>query len=85
MLNPWYCATLLAFETQDVVRLRIVKIARGGAEAVSEAHMMVAEKFGAAAEAFGAMMFGSAPISIIQRLREQVAANALRLMGETLS
>jgi hypothetical protein len=79
MFDPWHCAMLLAFEASDVMRLRIMKIADGGGEAVSEVHLMVTEKFGATIEALSTIMFGGTPLSVIDRYREQVAANAWRL------
>jgi hypothetical protein len=79
MVNPWYCATLLAFEANDVMRLRMMKIAFGGGEAFSEVHLMMTEKIGAAVEALSSMMFGGTPMSVIERYREHVAANACRL------
>jgi hypothetical protein len=81
MLNPWYCATLLAFEAHEVMRLRTVKIAGGGTDAFSEVHLMITEKIGAAVEALSSMMFGGTPMSVIERYREHVAANACRLAG----
>ena len=80
MVNPWYCATLLAFEANDVMRLRMMKIAFGGGEAFSEVHLMMTEKIGAAIEALSSMMFGGTPMSVIERYREHVAANACRLI-----
>lgn len=82
MNNPWYDATLLMLEAHDVMRLRTVKIAGGGTEALAEVHFMIAEKVGAAVEAFGAIVSGGMPVLIIERLRDQVAANALRLIEE---
>jgi hypothetical protein len=79
MLNPWYCATMLALEAHDVMRLRTVKIAGGGTDALSEVHLMISEKIIAAAEAMRSMMFGGTPMSVIERYREHVAANAFRL------
>jgi len=58
MINPWYCATLLALEASDVMRLRMTRIAFGGGEAFSEVHLMMTEKIGAAVEALSSMMFG---------------------------
>ena len=78
MLNPWYCATLLAFEAHDVMRLRTVKIASGGTDALSEVHLMISEKIVATVEALSSM-FGSTPMAVIERYREHVAANAFRL------
>ena len=37
MLNPWFAATLLAFEATSVMHLRMVKIASGGGGAFEEA------------------------------------------------
>jgi len=79
MANPWYCAALLAFEANEVMRLRMVKIAFGGGGAFSEVHLMMTEKIGAALEALGSMMVGGTPMSVIERYRERVAANAYRL------
>ena len=81
MLNPWYCASLLAFEAHDVMRLRTMKIVGGGSDAFSEVHLMITEKIGAAVEALCSLMFGGTPLSVIERYREHVAANANRLAG----
>ncbi len=67
MVNPWYCANLLAFEANDVMRLRMMKIAFGGGEAFSEMHLMMTEKIGAGVEALSSMMFGGTPMSVIER------------------
>lgn len=80
MLNSWYCATLLAFEANDVMRLRMMKIAFGGGEAFWEVHLMMTEKSRAAVEALSAMVFGGTPMTVIERYREHVAANACRLI-----
>ena len=55
MLNPWfaisYQATRLAWEAQNVMALRFMRLASGGAAGKSEAHRMVTEKVAALAEA----------------------------------
>lgn len=79
MLNPWFAATLLAFEAADVMGLRMMKFACGGAAACDEAQLMVSEKIGAAVEAWTSLMHGGTPVSMIERYREHVAANATRL------
>jgi hypothetical protein len=79
MVNPWLSGMLLAFEASEVVRLRLMKIASGGDAASDEAHLMISEKVGAAFEAFGSMLGGGSAASTIERYREHVAANALRL------
>ncbi len=57
----------------------MMKIAFGGGEAFSEVHLMMTEKISAAVEALSSMMFGGTPMSVIERYREHVAANACRL------
>jgi len=79
MLKPWYCASLLAFEAHDVMRLRTMKIAGGGTDAFLEVHLMITEKIGATVEALSSIMFGGTPMSVIERYREHVAVNAYRL------
>ena len=79
MLNSWVAATLLAFEAADVMGLRMVKLACGGAAARDEAQLMVSEKIGAVVEAWTSLMHGGTPMSMIERYRELVAANANRL------
>jgi hypothetical protein len=79
MANPWYSATLLAFEAGDVMRLRMNRIAFGGSDALSEMNLMMTEKIGATVEALSSMMFGGTAMSVIERYREHVAANAGRL------
>jgi hypothetical protein len=79
MANPWYCATLLAFEAGNVIRLRMMRIAWGGGDALAEMHLMMTEKIGATVEALNSLMCGGTPMSVIERYREHVAANAWRL------
>ena len=79
MLNPWFAATLLALEATDVMHLRMWRLAGGGRSALEEAQLMISEKLAATVEAVSAAMLGGTPMSIIERYRELVAANALRL------
>ena len=81
MKNPWFSGMLLAFEASDVVRLRMMKFANGGGDASDEAHLMISEKIGAAREAFGSILSGGTAVSVIERYREHVSANALRLQA----
>jgi hypothetical protein len=70
---------MLAFEAGDVMRLRMTKIAFGGSDALSEMNLMMTEKIDATVEALSSMMFGGTAMSVIERYREHVAANAGRL------
>ena len=47
MLQTWFDLTLLAMESEQVIWLRTIKLARGSKRAHSEAHLMVAEKVAA--------------------------------------
>jgi hypothetical protein len=85
MLNSWFAATLLAFEAADVMGLRMMKIAGGGAAARDEAQLMMSEKIEAAVEAWTSLMYGGTPLSMIERYREHVAVNATRLRSNFLA
>jgi hypothetical protein len=75
----WYVATMLAVESIDVVGARLQRLAAGGSEAWTEAHLMVSEKADAAFEATATLVAGGTPAEIIERYREHVASNAARL------
>jgi len=76
---PWYAASMLAFESSEVVRMRLEKFAHGDDEAGQEARLMVSEKIAAAFEAATSWLAGATPAAIVGRYREHVAANAKRL------
>jgi hypothetical protein len=72
---------MLAVESSDVIVLRMAKLALGGSGARHEAHLMISEKLDAAFEAAANLMAGASGDDVIQRYRQHVAANALRLTG----
>jgi hypothetical protein len=74
---PWFAGTMLAFESCEVIRLRLAKLAVGAHD--GEASLMVSEKVDAMFEAGASMMAGASAATIIGRYREHVAANAKRL------
>jgi hypothetical protein len=76
---PWYASTMLAYESFEVIRLRLQKILLGGDGAHHEARLMVSEKVDAMFEAGASLMAGASPASIVGRYREHVAANTKRL------
>ena len=80
MYDP-FAVTMLAFEAQKVVELRLVKLAWGGPAAQAEAHQMVSEKISASIEAAGSLMLGGSPDAVVARYREHVAENTKRLTG----
>jgi hypothetical protein len=79
MFVPFYSTAMLAFESCDVISLRLTKLMSGGREAHDEAHLMMSEKINAVFEATASMVAGGTASSIVDRYREHVAANAKRL------
>ena len=76
----------LAMEAQQVIALRLMKLAMGGPAAKQEAHRMVAEKVDAASKAAGitvAAVARGAPDggadAVVRMLRRRVRANRKRL------
>lgn len=83
MFNQWLRltmdATMLGFETQRVVSLRLAHLAAGGAAAEAEAQLMVVEKGTAFMEAATTLAFGGSAEKVIRRYRTHVRANERRL------
>ena len=83
MFNNWlgltFDATLLAFESQRVVGLRLACLAAGGVAAEAEAQRMVVEKGAAFVEAATTLAFGGSANTVIRRYRTHVRANERRL------
>ena len=79
MYTPFLTSLLLAFESQKVIELRLVRLAWGGREGRAEARSMVAEKMSACMEAMGTLMLGGSAETVVARYREHVAANVRRL------
>jgi hypothetical protein len=77
--NPFFSSMMLAFESQKVIELRLVRLAWGGREGMAEMHSMVAEKIQASIEAAGTLMMGGSPEVVVARYREHVAENTKRL------
>jgi hypothetical protein len=76
---PWLAGAMLAFESCEVIRLRLTKFASSDGYADDEARLMVNEKIDAMFEAGASMMTGASAATIVGRYREHVAANAKRL------
>jgi hypothetical protein len=79
MFDPWYASMMLAFEANDVIRMRLMKIAKGGSEGCFESQLMVQEKIEAAMEASNCLFWGGTPGAVIDGYRAHVQANAERL------
>jgi len=54
-MNAWIESVRFACEVQGVISMRLMRMARGGPQAAAEAHLMIAEKIEAFADAEVAM------------------------------
>lgn len=79
MLKSWIALAALSVEAQQVIWLRSLKLAAGGAAAQTEAGLMVSEKFAAATDAALRLARGGSPDSLVRAYRRRVRANAKRL------
>ena len=83
MLKIWmdfaFDSALLCAEAQEVMGLRLMKLAGGGIHAEREARRMVAEKGVAFAEAAVSLASGTSIDKIVHRYRRLVRANKRRL------
>ena len=77
-------AARLGYEVQTVT-LRILKLARGGKAAETEARRMVAEKGVAFAEAATTLATGGSMNRVVRRVRSRVSKNKQRLSRSSLS
>jgi len=82
MFGPWITVVMLALESTEVIGLRVAKLAHGGVDAQNEAHLLVNEKIVAVFDLGIRLVCGATAGHMIDRVREQVAANALRLLAE---
>ena len=72
-------AARLGYEVQTVMTLRLLKFARGGKAANTEARRMVAEKGVAFAEAAATLATGGSMKKVVRRVRSRVSKNKRRL------
>ena len=83
LLKTWLALSAdgarLAFETQQVIGLRLMKIAAGGAVGQAEVTRMFTEKAFASAEAATTMAMGGSARKVVRGYRTRVKANARRL------
>ncbi len=78
--------TWLAMEAQQVIALRLMKLAMGDSAATQEAHLMVSEKVAAMSRAVGIVTaamargtFDGGADAVVRMLRQEVQANRTRL------
>ena len=79
MFFPFHTAMMLGLESGNVIGLRMLKLTRGGSDALNEMHLMIGEKVNAAFESSANLMAGASADSVVDRYRQHVAANAERL------
>lgn len=83
MLKDWLEITqataLLAFEAQEVIGLRLAKLACGGQAALLETSLMVSEKAEALVETAVSIACGGSSHAVIDSYRKKVQANRIRL------
>ncbi|MDH7795284.1 MULTISPECIES: hypothetical protein [unclassified Beijerinckia] len=70
---------MLVLESQQVIGLRMAKLALGGPAAMHEANRMVSEKGFAFAEAATHMALGGSTDAMVRKVRRTVRANRKRL------
>jgi hypothetical protein len=88
-MNAWMDAARFAADSQQVIALRMMRLAGGGPLAATEANRMVAEKIAAFGEAQGAMLVSlatggslhAAGGKAFRPYRRAVRANRRRLGG----
>ncbi len=80
MYKSWLNMAMLAAESQEVIGLRLMKLAVGGPKARAEASRMVTEKIEAAHHATGRLLMGASPDSLVVGYRRKVRANSRRLL-----
>jgi hypothetical protein len=78
-------AARLGYEVQTVMTLRMLKLARGGKAAETEARRMVAEKGVAFAEVATTLATGGSMNKVVRRVRSRVSKNKQRLSRSSLS
>jgi hypothetical protein len=79
MFKFWYGATMLALEAQQVVALRMMKLAMGGTRAQTEAGRMVTEKVSASMAAAATLLRGGTGDAVVAQVRRRVRSNSRRL------
>jgi len=79
MFKVWWDIGILAAEAQQVIWLRLMRLAGGGARASTEAQRMVSEKVAIAAPVAAGILMGDSPKKVVKRYSRKVRANKRRL------
>ena len=85
MFKFWYGATMLSIEAQNVIALRMMKLAMGGKHAQAEASRMVTEKIAETMAVAVTLMSGGSGHAVVAQVRRRVgripAAYLVRNLG----
>jgi hypothetical protein len=79
MFKFWYSATMLSIEAQNVIALRMMKLAAGGKHAQAEASRMVTEKIAETMAVAVTLMSGGSSHAVVAQVRRRVRSNSRRL------
>ncbi len=79
MFKAWWDIGMLAVESQQVMWLRFMRLAGGGASASIEAQRVVSEKLTVAAPVAVGILMGDSPKKVVKRYSRKVRANKRRL------
>lgn len=79
MVKAWWNFAMLAAESQQVIWLRLMRLAAGGTAASAEVRRMVSEKGAVAAPAAAGILMGDSAVKAAKRYRKKVRANRRRL------
>ena len=79
MFKFWYGATMLSIESQNVIALRMMKLAMGGKHAQAEASRMVTEKIAESMAVAVTLMSGGSGHAVVAQVRRRVRSNSRRL------
>ena len=79
MFKFWYSAAMLSIEAQNVIALRMLKLAMGGRNAQVEASRMVTEKISESISAAATLMSGGSGNAVLAQVRRRVRSNSRRL------
>ncbi len=79
MFRAWTDLAMLALESQQVMALRMIKLAAGGSSAATEVQRMAAEKIEAFVHESQRVLAGATHASVVKRYRKRVRSNRRRL------
>lgn len=83
MFRVWmdfaFASARLGYEAQEVITLRLTKLAQGGTDSHTEARLMITEKGFALAEALVTLSEGGSMQNVLRRYRGHVRTNKRRL------